>query len=115
MKRRLPPANPGGGRINFPDWLPDWFYHELCAEVRNSDGWVKIANRNEAWDLLCYCVAVCIHPRLIGLENIEWDKPPSWAAEWDANDLVFMPEKDSKPFEKEPEVLDLSKLGAGLS
>ena len=94
---------PGGGRINFPDWLPDWFYHELCAEVRNSDGWVKIANRNEAWDLLIYAIALSL-TREIAIERMDWSSPPPWADEWDDNEMVIWPE-EKKPSVKEVQTL----------
>jgi phage terminase large subunit GpA-like protein len=78
----------GGGKVNFPEWLEDWFYTELTAEVRTTKGWENLKrSRNEAWDLLCYCVAGCLS-QYIGIEHIQWDKPPSWAKDWDDNDLV---------------------------
>ena len=79
---------PGGGMVHFPDWLPDWWYEELTAESKTGKGWVNTGKRrNEAWDLLCYCMAFC-HSSRIRLPKINWDKPPSWAAEWPENDLV---------------------------
>ncbi|MEP2533562.1 terminase gpA endonuclease subunit [Shimia sp.] len=79
---------PGGGFVEFPDWLPDWWFVELCAETKTAKGWVNPGQqRNEAWDLLVYCVALC-HSSKIGLPHINWDKPPAWAAEWDVNDLI---------------------------
>jgi len=81
-------TEPGGGMIMFPEWLPDWWYTELCAETRTAKGWVNPGkSRNEAWDLLCYCVALC-HSSRIRLPHINWSEPPAWAAEWDDNDLV---------------------------
>lgn len=79
---------PGGGMVFFPAWLPDWFYSELCAESRTAKGWVNPGNRrNEAFDLLVYCMALC-HSSKIRLPLIDWSNPPSWADEWDDNDMV---------------------------
>ena len=88
-----------GGRVSFPNWLPDWFYVELTVEVRDpAKGWLNPHNyRNESWDLLAYCVASGL-TRQIGLEHIDWNDPPSWAAEWGKNDLVFDPGKQKAPF-----------------
>lgn len=79
---------PGGGRINLPDWLPDTFFAEMVAEVRSGKGWEKVAERNEAWDLLVYAIGVALY-RPIRLERLDWDDPPSWAKDWDDNALVF--------------------------
>jgi len=47
--------------------------------------------------------------------DIDWSNPPSWAREWDDNDLVFYPETDGRPFEQKREVdIDLSSLGEAL-
>jgi len=77
----------GGGRINIPDWLPDWWFAEMVAEVRTADGWHNESVRNEAWDLLVYTIAIALY-RPIKIEQLRWEEPPGWAAEWDANDLV---------------------------
>lgn len=81
---------PGGGRLNFPDWLPDTFWAEMVAEVRTTDGWTKVSDRNEAWDLLVYSIAVALY-RPIRVEHLDWDDAPRWAAELDQNSLVFDP------------------------
>ena len=81
-------TDPGGGMVYFPDWLPDWWYVELTAETKTANGWKNPGKqRNEAWDLLCYAVALCYSSK-IRLQHIDWNDPPAWAAEWDANDLV---------------------------
>lgn len=107
-------TEPGGGMITFPEWLPDWFYSELTVETRTPKGWKNpLGHRNESWDLLVYCVAVCLS-RLINYEMIDWTKPPSWAEEWDKNDLVFSGENDALPFQptKKYKLGDLgSRLG----
>jgi phage terminase large subunit GpA-like protein len=89
-----------GGRINFPLWRDDeggwvdigWLYQQLTAEVRTARGWENPGNRrNEAFDLLYYCLGVLLHPD-IRVERIDWRAPPSWAdPDWDRNSLVFLP------------------------
>jgi phage terminase large subunit GpA-like protein len=91
-----------GGRVNFPEWLPDTFYTELTVEVKDPQkGWVNPRKyRNESWDLLVYAYAATL-TRQIGLEHIDWNEPHSWAREWDSNDLVFNPVTQNKPFENQ--------------
>jgi phage terminase large subunit GpA-like protein len=91
--------DPYGGRVSFPTWLPDTFYTELTAEVRTSKGWENPKRlRNESWDLLCYSIALGLSSK-IKIEQIDWMDPPSWAREWDENDLVFSPEIEERRFE----------------
>lgn len=76
----------GRGYIHFPEWLPDWFYGELCAEERTEKGWQNSSgDPNEGGDLLVYSRASSIR---LGVERIDWDAPPAWAAEWDRNPFV---------------------------
>lgn len=91
-----------GGMFLFPDWLDDNFYIELTVEVRDPvKGWLNPKRfRNESWDLLAYCQAALLTPGL-NVEHINWQDPPSWAEEWDFNDLVFDPEIEDKPFTAE--------------
>lgn len=90
--------DPGGGKVSFPKWLPDTFYTELTAETRTIKGWEnKKRLRNESFDLMCYCLAVCLLKN-INVEKIDWESPPSWAGEWDDNDLVFLPEQEASRF-----------------
>jgi phage terminase large subunit GpA-like protein len=102
MDKMLDRTDARGGRINFPAWLPDNFYTELTVEFRDpAKGWLNPKNyRNESWDLLVYCLAGTL-TRQIGLEHVDWNEPPSWAAEWGKNDLVYDPAKQKKPFESE--------------
>lgn len=105
-----------GGRVNFPDWLTSDFYTELTVEVRSTKGkWENPKKlRNEAWDLLVYCVGVALS-RHVRIELIDWEMPPSWAAEWDENDMVFAMEA-GVPFRAEPvDAVDLSALGNELA
>lgn len=68
---------PGPGYLHIPAWLPQAFFDELQAEVRNADGtWTQVRKRNEAFDLLAYCEAGCLR---LGADKINWNKPPEWA------------------------------------
>ena len=88
LRGRLDSMEPGKGLISYPKWLPDSWYSELCVEVRSDKGWQNPRNmRNESWDLLYYCIGVCISV-LIRVEGVDWTNPPTWAKEWDHNDLV---------------------------
>jgi phage terminase large subunit GpA-like protein len=106
-------TDPGGGMVFFPEWLPDWWYSELCAETKTAKGWVNPGKqRNEAWDLMVYCMALC-HSSRIRLQHIDWSNPPGWAQEWDQNDLVFA--GPNKGFDIHPKSeYDLSKLAEQL-
>ena len=85
---RLSCTTPGSGMVRFPDWLPDEFFRELCAETRGDKGWEnRSGERNEAWDLACYVIAGAISPFLL-VEKMDWDNPPLWAAEWDKNNMI---------------------------
>lgn len=109
-------TEPGGGCVNFPDWLESWFYTELTVEVRTTKGWENPKkHRNEAWDLVVYCLGIMLS-RHVRHETINWDEPPPWAAEWDDNDMVFSLDDSATPFEPadDGDVLDLATLGESL-
>lgn len=81
------------GTVRFPSWAPDWLYRQLTTEIKTPKGWDTPhsggqAKRNEAWDLLYYCIAICLHTP-IRIEYLNWADPPIWAAEWSKNALVF--------------------------
>jgi phage terminase large subunit GpA-like protein len=100
-------VEPGAGYIEFPDWLTLDFYKELCVESRNQKGrWENLKKlRNESWDLLTYCYAVCLYLRA---EKINWDDPdPLWARKWDENNLVF--DEGSSDIRNETGADDLSE------
>jgi len=102
-----------GGRVNFPDWLPINFYKELTVESKDPKT-MKWANphkyRNESWDLLVYLYAGLLH-RTISWEHISWDNPPTWAAEWDRNDMIFTV-NEAMPMDQETDTgPDLAALG----
>lgn len=90
----------GPGYYHFPQWLPPWFYDEVTREQKQKDGTWPTVRRNEAWDLMVYAEAAAIWglpvpgaratPR--GVDTVDWQNPPPWAAPWDANALVFDPE-----------------------
>jgi phage terminase large subunit GpA-like protein len=92
LNAMLDRKEPGGGEIHFPDWLPDEFFTEMCVERRTPKGWENPRSyRNEAWDLFTYGIGLTVHLRA---EHIDWSDPPGWAAEWDSNDLLFVPTPD---------------------
>lgn len=115
---RLDILTPGQGMIHFPQWLIDeqmtWFFSELTSEARiPNKGWEKVAKRNEAWDLFYYAIGACVSS-LIGIENINWDKPPSFAADWDTNPLVISPEA-ATPFQhRENKQFDFAAFGRNM-
>lgn len=89
LDNRLNVLEPGKGMYHMPDWLPDEFYSELCVEIRDEKGWSNPnRSRNEAWDLSYYVIALCISPKMLAVEMLDWDNPPGWAKPWDDNDLV---------------------------
>lgn len=105
------------GRIFFPAWLNLGFFKELCVETKNMKGeWVNPRGfRNESWDLLVYALAGALEARHVGLERIDWSDPPSWAAEWDHNDLVFNRKLQPSPLAvKSDGTLTLSELASRL-
>lgn len=88
LSNRLDCLIPGKGMLRFPKWLPDWFYAELCVEMRTDKGWMRPPHsRNEAWDLAYYCIGLCMSP-LLGIIGIDWNNPPNWAAPWATNSLI---------------------------
>lgn len=111
---RLDRRVPGGGKINFPNWLPHWFWDEMVAEVREAQGWKKLqaGGRNEAWDLLVYCMALM---HFLRIDHLDWDNPDGWYADWDQNDLVFHPDHQAAEDSDDVEALDAAMLGAELA
>jgi phage terminase large subunit GpA-like protein len=72
--------------IRFPEWMTDEFFMEMCVEVRTEKGWQNPhRRRNETWDLLYYCLGLCVH---LGVEHIDWSAPPGWASPQAENPLV---------------------------
>lgn len=106
---------PGKGMYRFPDWLSDSFFAELCVEVRTDKGWENlVGHSNEAWDLSYYCVGLCVS-ELIRVESINWKEPPGWAAEWDKNDLVRLPDKPVRFANQIKSGFDFAAMGNALA
>jgi len=115
VSAKLDRSDKAGSAVNFPDWLPDTFYAELTAEVRTNKGWENPRKlRNESLDLLCYALALTLTHH-INIERLDWDNPPSWAAEWDNNDLVLVDDSTNR-FASKPKVeYDLRALASKLA
>jgi phage terminase large subunit GpA-like protein len=102
----------GGAGVTFATGLDDNFYAELTAEIRTHKGWTnKKRLRNESWDLLVYCIALCLSPS-VGVELIDWQSPPSWATPYEMNSLVF---SETSTFIPPVKRKKLAELAAELS
>lgn len=114
LNGRLDCMSPGRGMYRFPDWLSDSFYAELCSEVRTDKGWENPTNgRNEQWDLSYACLGICVW---LGVEKLDWENPPGWAAEWDKNDLISAPEAPQRFANAvESDEIDFAKFGTALA
>lgn len=91
---------PGPGYYHFPEpkgptnpngWLPQAFFDELHAEVRNLNGvWEQLKKRNESFDLCYMILAGCM---MLGTDKRGfWDNPPTWALPHDRNSEIVTPE-----------------------
>jgi phage terminase large subunit GpA-like protein len=108
-------ADDEGPAIRTPDWMPDWFYTQVTAEVRNAKGqWDNPRRRrNEAWDLLYYAMGICAH---LGVEQaMFWQRPPRWAGEWGTNDLVSSSNVNTMVGDQPRVGYSLSELGSSLA
>ena len=116
LNKMLDRSDPNGGQVNFPNWLPDEFYAELTVETRNEKGhWENPKKlRNESWDLLAYAIALSVTSE-IAIEKIDWDDPPTWARDWDENDLVFDPNSTTRYTAQQTVAYDLSQLASELA
>lgn len=114
LNAMLDRTDPGGGMIDFPSWLPIWWFEELTAEVRGRTRWEKVGSRNnEAWDLLVYALAAAIYRKL---EKVDWAKPPGWLAPWDENVYVVRKPLEGEVVDKKVKpVHRFSELGAQLA
>lgn len=112
LNGRLDCVEPGKGYYNMTRDLPNEFFTELCSETRTVKGWENLAqSRNEAWDLSYYLLGICTSPQLLRVEHINWNSPPTWAEEWDHNDMIRTPIEE-KPFALKPkDVIDYRRLG----
>ena len=107
----------GTGRINFPDWLSLEFFKELCAEVKTLKGiWENPRQqRNESWDLFVMGLSLLGSRRHVGIDQLDWSKPPPWADEWDSNELVFNEETGESVAPKRPASERLEELAKKLA
>lgn len=67
---------------------PHAWFEQLTAEVRDKKGrWDKKTSgaRNEALDLMVMSDVIAY---LHGARRINWERPPTWADEWDRNAMV---------------------------
>jgi phage terminase large subunit GpA-like protein len=113
LDNRLNVRVPGFGMLHFPDWLPDWFFQELVAEMRDpKKGWLNAnKRRNEAWDLLYYAIGGCVSA-VLNIEKVDWQNPPLWLKPSESNPLVIAAERE-ETFEASR--IDFSKLGRALA
>lgn len=107
-------------RGDWPDENPEtaetrhlWF-EQVVAERPDARGrWTKLrdAAPNEALDQHVGCHVLA---ELHGLVRIKWDRPPAWAAEWNVNSLVGMPEPATEmhpPLTTGPVAQTMARLG----
>lgn len=95
-------GTPGPNFIHFPPpkhptknpdgWLPQSFFDELKAEVRQANGvWKQVRKRNETFDL---CKMIRALMLVMGLDKIkDWDVVPAWLAPLDMNSEVIESEE----------------------
>lgn len=115
LNARLDCMEPGKGMYRTPDWLDPKFYAELCTEIRTPKGWENPAShRNETWDLSYYCIGYATSI-MIRAEKLDWDNPPSWAADWDDNDLVHLPQDVNVPIDTIKSKYDFTQFGKALA
>lgn len=114
-----------GGRVHYPVWYNDdgsyenidWLYSQLTTEIRLPEGFKNLSRRkNEAWDLLAYCIAF-LKSESIRIDTFNWEKPPHWATEWDSNSTVLKIGEDGSVEQAadKPKKLSLEELAAKLS
>lgn len=117
LNGRLDCLTPGRGMYRFSNWFSDKFFAELCSETRTDKGWENLANvRNEQWDLSYMMIGLCVAVDFIRIDSIDWDNPPSWAAEWDRNALIRAPEAPTRFANTvESEQFDFAQFGKALA
>lgn len=98
-----------GARLIYGEWLPQWWFKEMTAEVLTEKGWQATKQkRNESWDLLCYCIALNAANMVEG-EVIDWQAPPVWAAPLGENSLVVDKSDKGALFENRTKLGRLAK------
>lgn len=124
MSRRIGEDTSGGGMLRYPKWAEDWFYVQLTSEVRSEKGWENTRKRrNEAFDLSYYALGLVLRPMEqtvpyvhFGIDRLNWDEPPTWAAEWDENDFVSSPaEVEAEPPLAKQTSISMAELGKKLA
>jgi len=105
LNSRLDATETGRGKFHFPSWLEDWFFAEMCSEVRTPKGWEVGRGgrqRNEAWDLSYYLLGFCAST-ILNVERIDWTgKVPPWADIADRNPYVSGRKKEDVAPEAKP-------------
>jgi len=80
----------GARAIHIPRGAPSEIFAEFAAERRTAKGWEKRPGfkRNEALDLAVYDLALSI---VLGVEKIDWSRPPIWAVIGPENAFTVLP------------------------
>lgn len=90
----------GSRYFHLPTWADRSWFDELTAEYIDEKGqWIcPDKTRNESFDLCAYAEAGMHN---LGGDDINWEAPPPWAAEWQINPNVV--DADLQPvFERKP-------------
>lgn len=125
MARRISDGeDESGAKIRYPDWVEDFFYVQMTSEIRSAKGWENIRKRrNESFDLCYYALGIVLRgqePAIpyvhFGIEQINWESPPTWADIWDYNDFVKLSD-DPADFAKlsSKKTIDFKALGESLA
>jgi phage terminase large subunit GpA-like protein len=106
-----------GGMIGFVNGLPKHLYTELTVERKNNKGKWENPNRlrNEAWDLLVYCIAILSS---LGADQWDWSgKIPVWAIPIDDGNVLVLEEIEEQvvPVVRSTNVDVLKNLGELLA
>lgn len=115
LAHRLECTTPQAGMFRTAKWLPGFLYTELCVEVRTTKGWENPTNaRNEAFDLSYYMLGLCVSA-LLGLEQVDWERPPGWLLDWDENLLVSEPEEENRYSRVDRPAYDFGAMAANMA
>lgn len=101
VSANLSRQHPGPGYYHFPlpkgpnnpdGWLPNSFFDEMKAEVRNENGvWEQVRKRNETFDHLKMIYAGLLR---LGVDKIkDWARTPEWANPLESNSEVITREE----------------------
>ncbi|KGJ23769.1 terminase gpA endonuclease subunit [Paracoccus sanguinis] len=110
----------GPGFVHLPGWAKDAWFRELISEQKHGEGWVNTGRngRNEAWDLVCYAVALN-RSELMRADRVNWESGPvpSYAKPAADNPFVSPIRPDGAPAPKPTagRLLSLEELGAAFS